>query len=177
MALNYYREYRLKFYLNARHYIILNGQRGEVHPHTWEFALHIRFGRGSFVEFHKFENGMCSVCRTPEQTTDEPDQEVRVFLTNETAKRDIICSYWEDETLRLAEMEEGDVVWAATYDETGRLTGIHFIPYVAGQNIVSVKISSREAKLRLFWLDTGSRKPQSKAVNVWPRVDDDAEEA
>ena len=55
MAITIYREYRLKFYLNARHYIIIGGNKGEVHPHTWEFTLHIRFGRGDFTEFNTFE--------------------------------------------------------------------------------------------------------------------------
>ena len=42
MAVNMYREYRLKFYLNMRHYIIINEVKGETHPHTWEFALDIK---------------------------------------------------------------------------------------------------------------------------------------
>jgi 6-pyruvoyltetrahydropterin/6-carboxytetrahydropterin synthase len=58
MAVNLYQEYRVKFYLNARHYIIINDKKGEVHPHTWEFALHIKIGRGSFVEFHTLEQGI-----------------------------------------------------------------------------------------------------------------------
>lgn len=45
MAVNMYREYRLKFYLNMRHYIIINEVKGETHPHTWEFALDIKFSR------------------------------------------------------------------------------------------------------------------------------------
>lgn len=43
MAVRLYREYRLKFYLNAKHYIIINGHKGETHPHTWEFTLSIRY--------------------------------------------------------------------------------------------------------------------------------------
>lgn len=58
MAVNLYREYRMKFYLNMRHYIIINGTKGEIHPHTWEFALDIKFGRSSFVEFNIFEKGI-----------------------------------------------------------------------------------------------------------------------
>lgn len=58
MAIQIYREYRLKFYLNARHYIIIEGNKGEVHPHTWEFTLNIRFGRGAFTEFNTFERGI-----------------------------------------------------------------------------------------------------------------------
>ena len=58
MAVKLYREYRIKFYLNMRHYIIINGNKGETHPHTWEFALDIKFGRSSFVEFNIFEKGI-----------------------------------------------------------------------------------------------------------------------
>ena len=58
MAVNMYREYRLKFYLNMRHYIIINEVKGETHPHTWEFALDIKFSRNLFVEFNIFEHGI-----------------------------------------------------------------------------------------------------------------------
>lgn len=55
MDIKIFREYRLKFYLNARHYIIIDGQRGDTHPHTWEFALTILIRRKEFVEFNTFE--------------------------------------------------------------------------------------------------------------------------
>lgn len=58
MSVRLYREYKLKFYLNARHYIIINGKNGETHSHTWEFALNIKFGRTSFVQFNIFEKGI-----------------------------------------------------------------------------------------------------------------------
>jgi 6-pyruvoyl-tetrahydropterin synthase len=45
MAVKLYREYRIKFYLNMRHYIIIDGKKGEIHPHTWEFALDIKNAR------------------------------------------------------------------------------------------------------------------------------------
>lgn len=32
------RYYRLKNYLNASHFVIFNGVKGEIHPHTWEFS-------------------------------------------------------------------------------------------------------------------------------------------
>lgn len=41
-----------------RHYIIINDAKGETHPHTWEFALDIKFSRNSFVEFNIFEDGI-----------------------------------------------------------------------------------------------------------------------
>lgn len=58
MAIRLYREYRLRFYLNARHYIIINDKKGEIHPHTWELCLHIRSGRSSLVEFNTFEKAV-----------------------------------------------------------------------------------------------------------------------
>jgi 6-pyruvoyltetrahydropterin/6-carboxytetrahydropterin synthase len=32
-------KYRLHFYLNARHYVSINGNKSNVHPHTWEITL------------------------------------------------------------------------------------------------------------------------------------------
>ena len=58
MGIRLNREYRIKFYLNARHFIIIDGHKGETHPHTWEMVLDIRFGRSSFVEFRTFERGI-----------------------------------------------------------------------------------------------------------------------
>lgn len=55
MDIKIFREYRLKFYLNARHYIIIGNQKSDTHPHTWEFALTILIRRKEFVEFTIFE--------------------------------------------------------------------------------------------------------------------------
>lgn len=69
MAIQFFREYRLKFYLNARHYIIIGGNKGEVHPHTWEFTLQIRFGRGAFTQFSTFERGINDYLAPYQNTT------------------------------------------------------------------------------------------------------------
>ncbi|MBR5420426.1 MAG: 6-carboxytetrahydropterin synthase [Lachnospiraceae bacterium] len=53
-----FREYRLKFYLNGNHYVIIGNRKGETHPHTWEFTINILVGRESFVEFRYFEKGV-----------------------------------------------------------------------------------------------------------------------
>ena len=34
MSSKIFREYKFKFYLNANHYIIINGKEGETHPDT-----------------------------------------------------------------------------------------------------------------------------------------------
>jgi len=32
------RYYRIKAYLNANHFVVFDGQKGDTHPHTWEFV-------------------------------------------------------------------------------------------------------------------------------------------
>ena len=49
------REYKFKFYLNANHYIIIDGKEGEQHPHTWEFMVHIRMN-GQKFEIEPFDH-------------------------------------------------------------------------------------------------------------------------
>lgn len=48
-------KYKFKFYLNASHYIIINGKQGEVHPHTWEFILDVVLPNSEFVQFSVYE--------------------------------------------------------------------------------------------------------------------------
>ena len=58
MQLRLFREYQIKFYLNARHYIFINGVKGAPHPHTWEFSINIQFDRNGFIEFNTFEKAI-----------------------------------------------------------------------------------------------------------------------
>ena len=58
MALQLNRTYRFKFYLNANHYIIINGVQGETHPHTWEFTIDIMIKNDDFVEFNTYERSI-----------------------------------------------------------------------------------------------------------------------
>lgn len=53
-----YREYRFKFYLNANHYIIINGKAGQNHPHTWEFVVQILVDNDKFIQFDQFETSI-----------------------------------------------------------------------------------------------------------------------
>ena len=32
------RYYRIKAYLNASHFVVFDGKKGDTHPHTWEFV-------------------------------------------------------------------------------------------------------------------------------------------
>lgn len=49
------KQYKFKFYLNAKHAIYRNEVLGEVHPHTWEITLHIAKKEDAFVQFYELE--------------------------------------------------------------------------------------------------------------------------
>lgn len=53
-----YRIYEMKFYLNAEHFIVINGKKGDRHPHTWEFSLEFALPKNEFVEFGTVEKGI-----------------------------------------------------------------------------------------------------------------------
>lgn len=49
-------KYRYKFYLDANHYISFDGQKGAIHPHTWEIAIEIKNrAKGKIVKFSVLE--------------------------------------------------------------------------------------------------------------------------
>lgn len=50
-----FRQYKYKFYLNANHSIMINGNQGQVHPHTWELAINIAQLNQDFQEFSNIE--------------------------------------------------------------------------------------------------------------------------
>lgn len=51
-----YRIYRYRFYLDANHFIYSStGEKGMVHPHTWEFAIELKNKNGDFVLFSRIE--------------------------------------------------------------------------------------------------------------------------
>ena len=49
------RRYRFKFYLNARHRVIIDNNQSRIHPHTWEFVFHIKHGCNNFIQFDIIE--------------------------------------------------------------------------------------------------------------------------
>jgi 6-pyruvoyltetrahydropterin/6-carboxytetrahydropterin synthase len=50
-----YRIYRYKFYLDASHQVKIDGNIGEVHPHTWEFAVELKGMKHIIVPFNEIE--------------------------------------------------------------------------------------------------------------------------
>ena len=55
------RIYQFKFYLNASHYVIFDGRRGETHPHTWEFTTKIQLLKDELVPFKVYEDAINEV--------------------------------------------------------------------------------------------------------------------
>lgn len=60
MKTNAFREYRFRFYLNARHYVVFNGKNGQIHPHTWEFAMTVLIRRNQMIIFDQIEKAVNS---------------------------------------------------------------------------------------------------------------------
>lgn len=56
-----YHDYRIKTYLNAEHYIYINGHKGTQHPHTFEFSVYVRFPGSKFIEFKELEDTFAKI--------------------------------------------------------------------------------------------------------------------
>ena len=54
-------EYKLRFYLNASHYVVFDGRKGSAHPHTWEICITVQFPRNSQRRFSDFEQRLANV--------------------------------------------------------------------------------------------------------------------
>lgn len=53
-----FREYQFKFYLNAGHSISFGGEKGDTHPHTWEFLIVILIRRENLKEYNIYEKAI-----------------------------------------------------------------------------------------------------------------------
>ena len=45
------RYYRIKAYLNASHFVVFDGKKGDVHPHTWEFVATVCITGDDIIKF------------------------------------------------------------------------------------------------------------------------------
>lgn len=55
------RYYRIKAYLNARHFVVFDGKKGESHPHTWEFVATVYTTGGDIIKFTEPEAAIMKV--------------------------------------------------------------------------------------------------------------------
>ena len=49
------RIYRYKYYLDANHAVYIDGELGEIHPHTWEFTIELKHLFNKFISFSNVE--------------------------------------------------------------------------------------------------------------------------
>lgn len=88
-----FRQYKFKFYLNARHGIYKNGVLGEVHPHTWEIVINVVKRRDETVKFHHLEHRVEELLN---RYQDKTLNEIAPFdMINPTLEN--MCEYFKDE--------------------------------------------------------------------------------
>lgn len=88
-----YKQYKFKFYLNARHAIYIDGVLGAMHPHTWEITLHVIKMQQDFIQFTKLEKEIEAFI---DQFQDKELNEVPPFdMINPTLEN--CCDYFKEQ--------------------------------------------------------------------------------
>ena len=92
-----FRQYKFKFYLNARHGIYKNGVMGEIHHHTWEIVINVVKGRDETVKFHHLEHRVEEFLSAYQDKTlnDVPPFD----MINPTLEN--ICEYFKEELTKI----------------------------------------------------------------------------
>ncbi len=96
-----FRQYKFKFYLNARHAIYINGVLGAMHPHTWEITMNVIKMDKSFIEFNKLEKKIetfMSKYQDGDMNDIEPFDVINPTLEN-------CCDYFKDELSKILNAE------------------------------------------------------------------------
>ncbi len=55
------RYYRIKAYLNASHFVVFDGKKGDIHPHTWEFVATVYTTGDDIIKFTEPEKQIMKV--------------------------------------------------------------------------------------------------------------------
>ena len=55
------RYYRIKAYLNASHFVVFDGKKGDVHPHTWEFVATVYTTGSDIIKFTEPEKQIMKI--------------------------------------------------------------------------------------------------------------------
>ncbi|MCR5626681.1 MAG: 6-carboxytetrahydropterin synthase [Lachnospiraceae bacterium] len=153
---NVFREYRFKFYLNASHYVIFNNKKGEIHPHTWEFAVDILIDRNRYMEFNDFERGITAfIAPYQDRVVNELEPFDLIIPTLES-----MLDYFAPEIYKIIR-DLGGLVIRVEGSETPTRSYIYTFEdekvRTAGENLVR---SNREAENRLVThVDTGASVP------------------
>lgn len=98
---NRYKQYKFKFYLNARHAIYIDGILGAMHPHTWEITLHVIKMQNNFIQFAELEKKIEAFI---DQYQDRELNAVPPFDTiNPTLEN--CCDYFKEELSKILNQE------------------------------------------------------------------------
>lgn len=98
---NRYKQYKFKFYLNARHAIYIDGILGAMHPHTWEITLHVIKMQNNFIQFAELEKKI-------EVFIDQyQDQELNAIPPFDTINPTLenCCDYFKEELSKILNQE------------------------------------------------------------------------
>ena len=96
---NLYKQYKFKFYLNARHAIYIDGVLGAMHPHTWEITLHVIKMQHDFVQFGDLEKKIEAFMQ---QYQDQELNSIPPFdVINPTLEN--CCDYFKEQISRILE--------------------------------------------------------------------------
>ncbi len=140
MAVNIYREYKFKFYLNANHYIYIDGKAGQLHPHTWEFEICILRDQEQFVEFAYYEKAIEEyLSRFQNRIMNDVEPFDRIVPTLEN-----IADYFAEELRNLVRGIGGEVVKLESSETPTR-------SYVIGfqDDIQFIRMMERNSKERM----------------------------
>lgn len=122
MNSSYYRDYRVKLYLNAKHYIYINGNKGQDHPHTWEFSLYVRFVEGTFMEFTKLEKSLNAILEPYQnKTLNDLDPFNSLVPTLEN-----MIDYYSGEFLKVIEKMDGVLLQVSASETPTRTCIVNF---------------------------------------------------
>lgn len=108
-----YKQYKFKFYLNARHAIYIDGLLGTVHPHTWEITLNVIKRQDGFIEFNKLEKKIEEFIKpyqNKELNEEEPFDTINPTLEN-------CCDYFKEQISNILD-KEGWVLLMMEMSET-----------------------------------------------------------
>lgn len=108
-----YKQYKFKFYLNARHAIYIDGILGAMHPHTWEITLNVIKKQNDFIEFNKLEKKIEEFIKRyqdKELNEEEPFDTINPTLEN-------CCDYFKEQISSILD-KEGWVLLMMEMSET-----------------------------------------------------------
>lgn len=162
-------EYKFKFYLNASHSIVINGNQGQIHPHTWEISLDILVPKSDFTEFNEYEKAIENFFKQYQNKTInsfKPFDTIIPTLEN-------MIDYFGNEIREIVHTTGGELAQIEGSETPTRSYVVSYIDdseYVAGIQQYSEKSLSRVFDKVLdegFGNSNGKKKNSSANLGLW----------